>query len=71
MSKNRMGGVMVSLLALSAIDHGLELRSCQAKDYKIGNCCFPAKQAALRRKNNDWLARNWDSVSEWSDMSIQ
>jgi hypothetical protein len=25
----------------------------QAKDYKIGMCCFSAKHAALRRKNND------------------
>ena len=68
-SKNRMGGVMVSLLALSAIYHGFEPQSCQTKDYGI--CCFPAKHAALRRKNKDWLARNQDSVSEWSDMSIQ
>ena len=31
---------------------------------------IPAKHAALRRKDNDWLARNQDNVSEWGDMSI-
>jgi hypothetical protein len=29
----------------------------------------PAKQAALKSKNKDWLALNKDNVSEWSDMS--
>ena len=38
-------------------------------DYKIGICCFSAKHAALRRKSKDWLARNQNNVSEWSDMS--
>ena len=28
-----------------------------------------AKQATLRRKSKDWLARNQNNVSEWSDMS--
>jgi len=31
-------------------------------------CCFSAKHAALRSKSKDWLARNQDNVSEWSDM---
>jgi hypothetical protein len=35
-----------------------------------GICCFSDKQAALERKNTDWLARNQDNVSEWGDMSI-
>ena len=26
-------------------------------------------QAALRSKNEEWLARNWNNVSKWSDMS--
>jgi hypothetical protein len=34
------------------------------------NYCFSAKHGALRRKNKDWLGRNRDNVSEWSDMSI-
>ena len=54
---------MVSVLASSAIDCGYELRSCQTKEYKIGICCFSAKNAALRRKSNDWLARNQNNVS--------
>jgi len=29
--------------------------------------CFSAKHAALRRKSKDWLARNEDNVSAWSD----
>ena len=28
-------------------------------------------QAALRRTSKDWLARNEDNVSEWSDMSTR
>jgi hypothetical protein len=62
---------MVSVLASSVIDCGYELRSCQTKEYKIGICCFSAKNAALRRKNKDWLARNQNNVSEWSDISTQ
>ena len=62
-SSNRIGGVMVSVLASSAVDRG-------TKDYALGICCFFAKHAALRRKNKDWLARNQNNVSEWSDMSI-
>ena len=62
---------MVSVLASSAIDRGFDPRSGQTKDYKIGICCFSAKQAALRRKSKDCLARNQDNVSEWGDMSIR
>ena len=66
---NRIGGVMVSVLASNAIDRGFESRSGQTKDYEIGICCFSAKHAALRRKRKDWLARNQNNASEWSDMS--
>jgi hypothetical protein len=62
---------MVSVHTLSAVDCGFEHRSGQTKDYKIGICCFSAKQAALRRKSKDWLARNQDNVSELSDMSTR
>jgi hypothetical protein len=60
---------MVSVLASSAVDRGFEHRSGQTKDYKIGICCFSAKHTALRKKSKDWLARNQNNVSEWSDMS--
>ena len=69
--KNRIGGVMVNVLASSAVDRGFEPRWCKPKDYKIGICCFSAKHAPLRRKNKDWLARNQNNVSEWSDMSTR
>jgi hypothetical protein len=62
---------MFRVLASSAVDRGLEARSGQTKDYKIGMCCFSAKQAALRRKSKDWLARNQNNVSEWSDISTR
>jgi hypothetical protein len=61
---------MVSVLSSSAVDRGFESRSGQTKDYKIGICCFSAEHTALRRKNQDWLSRNQDNVSEWGDMSI-
>ena len=45
MSMNHIGGVMVSMLASSAVHCGFEPRSGQIKDYKIGICCFSAKHA--------------------------
>ena len=47
--KYRIGGVMVSVLASSAVDHGFKPWSGQTKEYKIGMCCFSAKHEALRR----------------------
>ena len=62
---------MVSVLASSAVDRGFDPRSGQTKDYEIGICCFSAKHPALRSKSKDWLARNQNNVSEWSDMSTR
>ena len=62
---------MVSVFAASAVVCGFEPRSGETKDLKIGICCFSAKHAALRSKNEDWLARNQNNVSEWSEMSIR
>jgi hypothetical protein len=62
---------MVRVLASGAADCGFELRSDQTKDYKIGICRFSAKHATLRRKRKDWLAKNQNNVSEWSDMSTR
>ena len=59
-SYNRIGGVMVNMLASSAVHRGFETRSGQTKDYKIGICCFSAK---------DRLVQNQNNVSEWSNMS--
>ena len=46
-NSNRIGGVMVSVLASSAVGRVFAPRSGQTKDYKIGMCCFSAKHAAL------------------------
>jgi hypothetical protein len=62
---------MVSVLASSTVDRGFKPRSGQTKDYKIGICCFSAKHTALRSESKDWLARNQNNVSEWSDMSTR
>ena len=62
---------MVSVLVSNAVDRGFEPQSSQTKDYKIGICWFSANQAALRSKSKDWLARNQNNVSEWSDMSLR
>jgi hypothetical protein len=68
---NRIGCEMVSVLASSAVDRRFEPRSGQTKDYKIGICCFSTKHTSLRRKSKDWLARNQNNVSGWSDMFIR
>ena len=67
----RIDGIMVSVLASSAVDHVFEPWSGQTKDYNIGICCLFAKHAAFRRKSKDWLAHNQDNVSECGDMSIR
>jgi hypothetical protein len=41
---NRIGGVMINMLSSSAVDRGLEPRSGQTKDDKIGIYCFSAMQ---------------------------
>jgi hypothetical protein len=60
---------MASVRTLSAVDRAFEPWSGQTKDNKIGICCFSAKHAALRSNSKDWLGRNQNNVSEWSDMS--
>jgi len=62
---------MVSVLTSSAVDREFEPWLGKTKVYKINICCFSAKHAALICKNKDWLAWNWDNVSEWGDMSIR
>ena len=69
---NRIGGVMVSLLASSVVYRGFaEPRSGQTKVYEIGICCFSTKHTALRRKSKDWLAQTQNNVSKWSDISTR
>ena len=64
--KRRICGVLISVLASSAVDHGLGFRT---KDYN-GIRCFSDKYVALRSKSKHWLARNQENVSKWSDMTI-
>ena len=71
LKKDCIGAVIVSVLALSAVDRGFEPQLGQTKDYEIGICCFSTKHAALRRKSKDWLAQNQNVMSEWSDMSTR
>ena len=61
---NLISGVMVSMLASSAVDCGFESRSGQTKDYKISVVCwFIARHAALSKKSKDILTPNQDNVS--------
>jgi glutamyl-tRNA reductase len=53
------------------VGRGFEPRSGQIKNYDIVICCFSAKHATVRRKNNDWLTRNQDDVSEWGDIPFR
>ena len=62
---------MVSVLAPIVVDRGFEPRSGETKDDNISVCCFSANHTALTRKNHDWLARNQNNVSDWSDMSFR
>ena len=59
---------MVRVLASNAVDVGSSPGQVKS-DYKIGICCFSAKHTVLRRKSKEWLARNQNNVSEWSDLS--
>jgi hypothetical protein len=48
-----------------------ESRSGQTKDYQLTFVAYITKHADIRRKSKDWLARNQDNVSEWSNMYIR
>jgi hypothetical protein len=44
---NHISDVIVSLLLSSAVDHGLQPRSGQTKDYTIGICCCYARSITI------------------------
>ena len=53
---NRISGVMViSMIALSRVDHGFKPWWGHTTDYKISTCCFSVKHAALRSNSTDWM----------------
>jgi hypothetical protein len=45
---------MVSIVILSAVDHGFRAPG-KTKDHNIGICCFSAKRAASKSKIKDGL----------------
>ena len=51
----RIGGVMLSVLASSAVDRGFEARSGQTKNYKIGIYCFSGKPTVLIKERSDLI----------------
>jgi hypothetical protein len=61
---------VISVLASSAVDCGLNPRSGHINCYRICIFCFSANHLALMSKRKDWLAHNQDNVPEWSNMSI-
>ena len=61
-----MVGVIVIVLASSAVNLVFESRSGRNKGFEIDICCFSAKYAALRPR---LVAYNQDNVTEWVDMS--
>ena len=62
---NSIGGVMMSMLASSAVDLGFKPRSGHCKDL-ASICCIAVNHLAF----TNWRAENQDNESEWSDMSI-
>jgi hypothetical protein len=64
----RVGGVMVNVLALSGVDSGLEPDRIKPKTITIYICFFFTNHAVLSNKSKIWHVRNYDNVSEWSDM---
>jgi hypothetical protein len=54
--QNRIGGVIVSVLASSAVDRGFEPRSDQTKDYKIVIVVSPPSMQHLgKREKTGWF----------------
>jgi hypothetical protein len=66
---NRVGGIMVIVLASSVVDSGLEPRSGQTKDFKIGICRFSAKHASIKKEKIIVLARNQNNTKAQKDHS--
>ena len=65
---HHIGSVMVSVLTSCVVDVGFEPGRVKPKTIKL---VFVASSLNMRRKSKDWLARNQNNVSEWSDMSTR
>jgi hypothetical protein len=71
-NENHIGGVMVSMLASSAVDCGFEpLYQVKQKTMKLVFVASLLKHAVLRRNSKDLLAQNQDNVFEWDDISLR
>ena len=67
---NRIGGVMFSVLASSAVDCRFKPRSGQTKDYKLIFVTSPLiTQHKVERSKTGWLGIRI-MCPEWGDMSI-
>ena len=66
----RSGGVMVRMLALSAVDREFARLEGKTKDYKSDICCFSSTYTTLTRKRKDWMAQDQQCVCKRCDMSI-
>ena len=67
-SKNRIEGVLVSVLTSISVDRWSEPLLGQTEDYASG-ICSSDKHTAQSGKSKGWLDHNRDNVSEWSDIS--
>ena len=55
-SPKTLSSVIVSVLASSAVDRGLESRSGQTKEYQLVFVAYNAKHAELRRKSKECIS---------------
>ena len=62
--------VGVSVLVLSAVYHGFEPLSGQAKHYSIAICCFSVKHSILMSKSKYRLNLNQDDASDVSPRTV-
>jgi|JYMV01.1.fsa_nt_gi hypothetical protein len=58
---------MVSMLASKAVHCRLEPVSDQAKDYKIGNCCFSVKQVSIKKQVQRLVAGSESGYCVWEE----
>ena len=56
------------MLTSGVVARGFKPRFGKSKEYNISICCF---SAAISRKSKDWLTRNQNNVSKWSDKSTR
>lgn len=64
-----MGGVIINVFVMTAVDRGFDPQSDQTKNKQFGDFCFSSKNAALRSKTKDWLTRSHDNLSVCRDTS--